>query len=111
MAYKAGPKEQGSEEADHQVRFDQERAEHERVKRLQREFELGVKQAQYLERAAVRQAAATVVSMFTQALRSLPDDLERECGLDVAVSELVAIKVDEALSQLATGLKALAPDV
>jgi len=104
----SGPKPEGSEAAETQANFDRERAEHERIKRIQREFELEIAQGKYLSRADVSQAAATVIALFTQTVRSIDDDLERNLGVSPEVADAVSKHLDAALSTLSVGLRALA---
>lgn len=90
--------------------FEQERAEHERVKRQQREFKLAVEQGQYLPREAVRQASATMLAVLAQSLRSLPDNLERRLSLPPEVIESVSKEVDAALAEISAALKSMTRD-
>ena len=69
------------------------------------ELDYKVKSGQYLERAAFREAAATVLSELAQALRSLPDALERKHALPPKVIQDVERTVDEALASAAAGLE------
>jgi hypothetical protein len=82
----AGRKPNGDPE-DH-ANFERERAEHERVKREQREFKLATEKGEYLHREHVAQASATALSVLTQSLRSIPDNLERVCSLTPEQAEL-----------------------
>ena len=86
--------------------FELERAEHERVKREQREFKLAVEKGEYLPRAAQQQAAATALAVLTQSLQSIPDNLERICGLTPKQAETAQGLVDKALNELATAFNA-----
>ena len=69
------------------------------------ELEYKVKSGQYLERAAFREAAATVLSELAQALRSLPDALERKHALPPKALLDVEQTIDEVLLSAATGLE------
>ena len=104
----SGPKAPGSREARTQAIYDEERAEHERVKREQREFALARERGEYLPREVQRQAAATALAVLTQALRSIPDNLERTMSLAPEVVEAVAVQIDAALSEVATAFRAMA---
>lgn len=106
----AGAKPPGHEPSAERVDFEKERAEHERVKRAQREFKLAVEMGLYVERENVRQAAATALAVLTQALRSLPDNLERASGLTPEQAEAAALAVDAALTECATAFRAMAPE-
>ena len=102
-----GPKAPGSEEADIQVRYDEERALHEKVKREQREFQLAVEKGEYLPREIQRQAASTALATLTQSLRSIPDNLERTLALQPVVVQSIAEQIDLALAELAQALRAM----
>lgn len=105
-----GPKPPGSAEAETQARYDEERALHERVKREQRELALEIERGNYLPRDAQRQAAATALAVLTQALRSIPDNLERSLGLDPSAVEAVGIQIDAALADAAQAFRAMTND-
>ena len=99
------------EPSDAQLDFERERAEHERVKREQRQFKLDVEMGQYLHRTAVQQASATALAVLTQSLRSLTDQLERAANLTPQQAELAEATIDRALSEVATAFKAMAGEV
>jgi hypothetical protein len=88
--------------------YEQWRGKHERVKCERAEFELAKERGEYLPRATQADAAAVVLAMLAQSLRSLPDNLERTAGLSPEQAEIVATHVDLALSELAAGLRQLA---
>ena len=92
---------------ENRVDYERERAEHERVKREQREFKLAIERGEYVRRAAVAQAAATALAVLTQSLRSIPDNLERTLGLDPAVVEATAAQIDAALAEVATAFRVM----
>lgn len=69
------------------------------------ELDLKVKSGQYLERAAFREAAATLLSELAQSLRSLPDALERKHALAPKVVQEVERTIDEALEAAAASLE------
>ena len=74
-------------------------------KALQAELNYKKDSGEYLSRSAFREASATLLAEVAQALRSLPDILERKCSLapDALVkSEQV---IDDALSTLSAGLE------
>lgn len=106
----SGTKAAGYVPPQEKVDFDRERAAHEKVKREQRELNLAIKRREYLPREAQRQAAAAAVAMFSQAMRAIPDNLERTCNLTPEQAEQAAIAIDSALSDLAAGLRALVLD-
>lgn len=104
----SGRKPNGYPESPERKDFEAERALHEKVKREQREFKLAQERGEYLPRAAVRQASATAVALLSQALQSLPDNLERACNLTPEQAETAQRIVDAAMHELSIGMKALA---
>lgn len=107
----SGPKPKGwtpPEKSEDQANYDKEHAEHERVKRMEREFKLAVSQGEYLPREIQRQASATALSVLTQSLRSVPDNLERACALTPEQAEMAQQLIDAALSEVAIAFKAMA---
>jgi hypothetical protein len=89
--------------------FEQERAEHERVKKEQRAHRLAVERGEFLPRAPIRQASATALAVLTQSLRSIPDNLERKLALPPDVVEQLAVEIDAALSECAAAFRAMTP--
>lgn len=89
--------------------YDEEKARHEKIKADEREFKLSIIQGKNVDREAVRQATATLLSVLTQALRSVPDNLERTYSLDPVIVESVARQIDEALAETAVALEAMVP--
>lgn len=87
--------------------YERERADHERVKREQREFKLAQERGEYLPRVTQQQAAATALAVLSQSLRSIPDNLERACGLTPEQAEVAQQQVDAALSEVAAAFKAM----
>lgn len=103
----------GRKSADHkpsgaQVDFERERADHERVKREQREFKLAQERGEFVSRAAVRQASATALAVLTQSIRSIPDNCERQLALSPDVVELIEKQLDAALSEVSAAFRAMA---
>lgn len=83
------------------VDFEKARARHESVKADLAEVELKIKTSEYISRSAVVQATATAYAAVAQALRSIPDHLERRLALDPLIAEEVAKLIDESLNDLA----------
>jgi phage terminase Nu1 subunit (DNA packaging protein) len=81
--------------------FETARARNELAKAKINEIEAKVKADEYVERAAVRQAAATAMSSIAQTLRSIPDLLERRLGIDPTLAEEIGRQIDESLNELA----------
>lgn len=86
-----------------------ERADHERVKREERELKLSILRGDHLPREEIRQAAATALAVLTQSLRSIPDNLERTLALPPTTVEAVAVQIDAALEECAAAFKAMCP--
>jgi Protein of unknown function (DUF1441) len=95
------------EVSDAQLDFERERAEHERVKREQRQFKLDCEMGLYLPRVAVQQASATALAVLTQSLRSLTDVLERAANLTPQQAEIAERTIDQALSEVSVAFKAM----
>jgi phage terminase Nu1 subunit (DNA packaging protein) len=106
----AGRKPAGYEHPEGRADFERERAEHERVKREQRELKLAIERGEYVSRAAVRQASATALSLLTQAIRSIPDNCERQFALPPDVVEGMQRQIDDALSEVALAFRAMSPE-
>lgn len=89
--------------------FEVERAEHEKVKREQREFKLAQERGEYVPRVAVRQAASTALAVLTQSLRSIADNCERQNpSLPPETLELIERQVDQSLAEVFAAFKAMA---
>ena len=106
----AGRKSADYEPSEERLDYERERADHERVKRMEREWKLAVAQGQYISRDDYRQAAVTAVAIFTQAARSIPDTLERVCNLTPEQAEQAERAIDAALADLAAAFKGLTKD-
>ena len=70
----------------------------------QAELKYKIDSGQYVPRAEVQDACATLLAAVGQSLRSLPDLLERKCALPPDAVARVESVVDECLSELAEGL-------
>lgn len=69
------------------------------------EIKLKVESGEYLPRTAFRDACATLLASVAQAMRSIPDNLERKCNLDPDAMALVEQTIDAAMGDLALGLE------
>lgn len=103
---------QGRKPADYvhpQERLDYEaaRARNEAAKADLNEHELAVKRGQFVERAAVEQATATALAALSQALRSVPDNLERKLGTEPEVAREVGLAIDAALDEAANAFESM----
>lgn len=101
----------GSEQAEETASFNKERTRHEKIKADQRELALEIERGNYLPRDAQRAGAATALSVLTQSLRSIPDNVEREFALPPEVVEGIARQIDAALDEVAKAFKAMTKDV
>jgi phage terminase Nu1 subunit (DNA packaging protein) len=106
----AGRKPAGYEKPQEVVDYDRERARNEKAKADLNELDFKVKSGEYVPRAAVQQAAATMLASIAQTLRSLPDTLERRVNLSPEVAELVGVEIDAVLEGLGDELRMLAGD-
>lgn len=69
------------------------------------ELDFRVKAGLYLPREAVRSALATAYQAVSQALRSIPDNLERKLGISPEIAEAVGISIDEAMGELSLAME------
>lgn len=67
-------------------------------------LELKVETKKYLPRDAYREATATLLATLSQALRSIPDTLERKYSLPPEALQYIEATVDEQLSSAASTL-------
>lgn len=68
------------------------------------ELDFRVKAGLYLPREAVRTANATAFAAVAQALRSIPDNLERKLGIAPEIADAVGAYIDEAMGDLSNEL-------
>lgn len=101
----AGRKPAGYEKPKEVLEFDRNRARNEAAKADLNELEFKIKSGEYVPRASVQQAAATVLATLAQALRSLPDTLERKFNLQPEIAERIGIEIDTALDGAAEDLR------
>lgn len=85
-----------------------QRARHEKIKADQRELKLSIERGQHLPKVPIEQASATALAVLTQSLRSLPDNLERVCGLTPEQAEKAAEEIDRALLEVSLAFRAMA---
>ena len=103
----SGRKPAGYVKAQEVVDFELARARNEAAKADLNELEYKIKSGEYVERDAVRQAAATMLATIAQALRSLPDTLERKCNMQPNEAEIVERTIDSVLEGLSDDLHML----
>ncbi len=90
----AGRKPAGYVKPAEAVKFDVARARKETALADMHELDYKIKSQEYVSRASVRQASATVIATIAQTMRSLSDNLERR-----GVPPEVCAKVDEAVNE------------
>ena len=71
-------------------------------------LELQVETKKYLPRDAYREATATLLATLSQALRSIPDTLERKHSLPPTALQYIEATIDEQLSSAAATLSLFA---
>lgn len=86
------------------------KARHEEFKARNAEIDFRIRAGTLLEKHDVETVVGRTHQFLAQALRSLPDKLERQCGLDGATAEAVADAVDEFCQELHDRLKNLMPE-
>lgn len=79
--------------SDYEV-FQKARAQNELIKAKLGEIELGKQRGELLRKNDVEVAASRLHAFLAQSLRSLPDDLERKCGLDPTQVQFVQDYID-----------------
>lgn len=103
----AGRKPAGYVKPEPKADYDEAKARSETAKAGLLELELRTKTGELVERSAVQQAVATAFATVAQALRMIPDNLERHHGLSGDQAEAVADSIDTALSDLSKTLALL----
>lgn len=97
------------EKASADERYAVERAEHERIKREQREFALEVEKKRYVLADEVRQKATQCLAELAQTLRTVPDNLERE-GLSIDWCQKVEAVIEAAMTTAAQNMSLMTPE-
>lgn len=100
----SGPKPKGYVKPQAAQDFDSAKLRKERSLADMHELNYKVKSGQYVERAAVREAAATLLASLAQSLRGIPDNLERKFNLPPDVAEDIERVINAALGDVAEGL-------
>ena len=103
----AGRKPLGYEKPAETLEYERERTRNERAKADLNELEFKIKSKEYVPRAAVQQAAATLLASLAQSLRSLPDTLERKFNLPPDVAERIGEEIDHQLNLISSELEML----
>lgn len=87
------------------VLYSKARANKEAFQAKLAELEYNVKSGQYVAREEMREANATAFATIAQALRSIPDNLERKHGVTPEIAEAIGQMIDIAMEDLADELK------
>lgn len=106
----AGRKPPGYVKPQETLDFEASRARNEAAKADLNELEYKIKSGEYVEREAVKQAAATALAAIAQALRSLPDTLERKLNASPEVTELIGAEIDACLESLSEDFALMTPE-
>jgi phage terminase Nu1 subunit (DNA packaging protein) len=88
--------------------LDKAKARLETIKAERQELAHNIDLGKYVNRDAVKQAAATTIAMFSQTIRSIPDSIERRLGVEPRVVEAISQALDAALADLADQLNLMA---
>ena len=91
--------------------IDKSKARKEAALADQHELTYKIKSGQYVERAAVQQASATLLAELGQSLRSMADNLERKFNLAPNIVANISVTIDEALDNVANGMEMFAGDI
>ena len=91
--------------------IDKSKARKEAALADQHELTYKIKSGQYVERAAVQQASATLLAELGQSLRSMADNLERKFNLAPNIVANISVTIDEALDNVANGMAMFAGDI
>lgn len=91
--------------ADAHILYAKARAKKEAFQAQLAELEYKTKSGEYLPRADIRQAAATAYATIAQALRSIPDNLERRLGINAELAEEIGVLIDDAMNDLSSELE------
>jgi phage terminase Nu1 subunit (DNA packaging protein) len=97
----AGGKPAGYVKSDDQKNLDKAKARHESVKADLAELEFRRVRGELVSRAMVKQASATALATLAQALRTIPDTLERKHNITPELAEMIGKEVDDALDAVA----------
>ncbi|MEO8546477.1 MAG: hypothetical protein ABI434_23015 [Burkholderiaceae bacterium] len=100
----AGRKPPGYEKPAVAVDFDVAKARKEAALADMHELNFKVKSGEYVARAAVQDASATLLASLSQSLRSIPDNLERKFHLSPDIAEQIEAVINASLSDLSEGL-------
>lgn len=97
----AGRKPKDYEPPAEKLDYEVARARNESAKADLAELDFRRKSGEVVDRGAVRQASAHAWASAAQALRAVPDMLERKCGLAPEQAEAAAAVIDAVLNDLA----------
>ncbi len=105
----AGRKPAGYQKPEEVVDYEKAKARHEAAKADLAELDYKIKSGEYVSRASVRQAVATVMAGFVQTMRSVSDNLERK-GVSPDLCVQVDAVINDALADVGRDLQMLGGD-
>lgn len=100
----AGQKPAGYEKPEVIKDFDLAKARKETALADMHELNFKVKSGEYVSRAAVQDASASLLASLSQSLRSIPDNLERKFHLAADIAEQVEMVINATLADFSDGL-------
>jgi hypothetical protein len=106
----AGRKPEGYEKPQVAKDFDAAKARKEAALADMHELKFKIESGEYVARAAVRDAIATLLAALAQGMRSIPDNLERKFNLPGDVAEEVGRVIDASLADVSEGLALFTTD-
>ncbi|MEO7231702.1 MAG: hypothetical protein ABJA84_00115 [Polaromonas sp.] len=103
----AGRKKLGTEKPPVVADFDEAKARKETALADMHELLFKIKSQEYISRAAVSEASATLLAGLAQGMRSLPDNLERKFNLAPEIAVEIERVIDACLADVASGMEQL----
>lgn len=100
----AGRKPLGYEKPEIAKNFDAAKTRKETSLADMHELNYKIKSGEYVERAAVREASATLLANLAQSLRGIPDNLERKFNLRPEVAEAIERVINASLADISDGM-------
>ncbi len=100
----AGRKPDGFVKPESAQAFDSAKARKEKSLADMHELNYKIKSGEYIPRAAVREASATLLSNLAQSLRGVPDNLERKFNLSPEIAVEVEKVINASLADVSEGM-------
>jgi hypothetical protein len=95
---------------DHHYAYTEARAQHERCKAELAQLTVDVKSGKLIPADEVERVVSTAFATISQAIRSIPDNIERQTSPGADVIEAIERITDESLNALADQLAVLSPN-